>query len=319
LFIEAEVGERILTYQMRLVVLSPNHPDFRDIRQFNLVDDKSPGFYAEGKTSMPSNSFVQNVSGWGFPNASQKSTPVSSGRKARMNSVSEPVLNESSLSTGSKVSGNSEDWWGDLNGKQGSAGKARRASMNVPDFSDEGISKYFPAMIGKALDYEEAVAARADGYDPASIYRFRPTTVKDGKIPEGIPVFRNPVDGQRYFLNYAYHFPRKDAVLYELVMKNRGLTEVWFDYNNLRFVQGNKGLSQSILATAVSPDYETTAPGVTNSIWVLIQGAGWLPQDPVRVIFPELSRSSKSRVGSVPSRDVRESFRPSILYNESGN
>ena len=302
LFIEADVGDRILTYQMRLVIRSLNHPEFREIREFDLIDDHSPGFFkdedpysSKGLGGIPS---VKNMAGiW-------DQIPKS-----------EPVISELPISLPSKVSETTEPWWDNVT-QNDSEVRARRNAKMVKSFTDEDIAKYFPAMIGQALDYEKATAVQAKGYEPENIQRFRPTTVKKGKVLDGkVPVFRNPVDGQKYYLNYSYFFPLKDAMLYELVMKNESLNNVGFDYDYIRLVTGNGRLKDSVLPTAVSPDYQLTPPGVKNSIWILIQGNQWLPSDPIRIIFPEKSKDSIP----VSGLNTHNGYSPRILYNNSGD
>jgi hypothetical protein len=299
LFIEADLGDRILTYQMRLVVRSPNHPDFREIRAFDLIDDHSPGFFDENgnKLATPSSSIKNMIGAW-------DSMPIST-----------PTVAQIPESMPSSLSETSEPWWDGMAQRDNDLNLRNQSAM-VKDFTDEEIAKYFPAMIGQALDYEKAISVQAEGYEPENIQKFRPTTINRGRILEGkMPVFRNPVDGQRYYLNYAYFFPTKDAVLYELVMKNESLNNVGFDYDYIRLVRGSGSLQDSVSPTAVSPDYQITPPGVRNSIWILVQGQQWLPVDPVKVIFPE--RTSNS--APVSSLNSTAGYSPRILYNDSGD
>ena len=308
LFIEADVGDRILTYQMRLIIRSPNHPEFREIREFNLIDDHSPGFFKEDDCNdsnvCKDSNQIQGISSVKNMKSMWDQIPVS-----------EPVVSELPMPVPSNLSETKESWWDNL-GQKDSELEIRRNAKMVKSFTDEDIAKYFPAMIGQALDYEKATAVQAEGYEPENIQRFRPTTIKKGRVLDGkVPVFRNPVDGQRYYLNYAYFFPTKDCILYELVMKNQSLNNVSLDYDHLRLVSGDGGFKNSVSPTAVSPDYQVTPPGLKNSIWILVQGHQWLPSDPIRIIFPEKTNNSKT----VSSLNMNNGFSPSILYKNSGD
>jgi hypothetical protein len=167
-----------------------------------------------------------------------------------------------------------------------------------PPFTREEVRKYFPTMIEMAKLYEQAVYDGAPGYTPKDIIRFRPKSMKDGKvISDKIPAFRNPVDGQVYFLPWGYYFPQYDAVVYELVFRNETSGDLWFDYALLKVLFGFDKPADTPpggpKSAVVSPEtYEVTPAGRYNTFWVLVQGHGIYPvTTPVRFLFPS-SRST---------------------------
>lgn len=162
-----------------------------------------------------------------------------------------------------------------------------------PPFSREEVRNYFPTMIEMAKIYEQAVHDGASGYSPRDIVRFRPMSVKGGEVVSGkIPAFRNPVDGQVYFLPWGYYFPQYDAIVYELVLQNRTSRDLWFDYALLKVLFGfdkpADRLPRGPKSVVVSPEsYEVTPAGRYNTFWVLVQGTGVYPvTTPVRFLFP---------------------------------
>ncbi len=156
-------------------------------------------------------------------------------------------------------------------------------------FTHEETRRFMPIMIGMAKAYDEAVKARAKGYGTTSVLRFQPSTVKNGQpTRNAIPGFKNPYDGQTYFLINGYYFPKYHAILYELSFKNQSDRTIYWDYSLLRLIPGFEPSYQTVKPTAVSPEYgEDTPPNGVNTLWVLCQAKGWLPVTPIRLAFPE--------------------------------
>jgi len=160
-------------------------------------------------------------------------------------------------------------------------------------FTRDEVRTLFPTMIEMAKLYEQAVYDGAPGYSKDNIVRFRPKSVKDGRVvSEKIPAFKNPLDGQIYYLPWGYYFPEYDAIVYELVFQNLTSRELWFDYALLKvlfgFDRSGDKAPRGPRSVVVSPESsEVTPPGRYNTFWVLAQGAGVHPLNtPVRFLFP---------------------------------
>ena len=168
-------------------------------------------------------------------------------------------------------------------------------------FTRADVRTLLPIMIGMAKAYDEAVAANAQGYGPRDIRPFQPCTVapdptgRPSLIKGKVPAFRNPYDGQTYFVLRSYFFPRYDAILYDVSFKNTSSETLWWNYSDLQIVPGFEPSNRGEQPTVVSPEMgETTPPGKINTLWVLVQGRGWEDTStPIRLRFPPMGMEAK--------------------------
>jgi hypothetical protein len=161
-------------------------------------------------------------------------------------------------------------------------------------FTREETRLYFPTMVEMAKLYEQAVYDEAPGYSKKDIVRFRPVSVKDNVVvSDKVIAFRNPGDGQIYYLPWGYYFPNYDAVVYELVFQNQTSKDLWFDYSLLKVLFGFDRVTDASprgpKSVVVSPEVsEVTPAGRYNTLWVLVQGTGaYAVTAPVRFLFPK--------------------------------
>lgn len=160
--------------------------------------------------------------------------------------------------------------------------------------SRQEVREYFPTMVEMAKLYERAVMDGVEGYTDREIVKFRPASVLNGRVVSGLlPAFRNPADGQLYYLPWGYYYPEYDAIVYELVFKNESEKPLWWNYSLLKVLFGfgsvnSSGIEGPQNITVVSPEsYEKTPVGEFNTLWVLVQGKGINPvSTPVRFLFP---------------------------------
>jgi hypothetical protein len=156
-------------------------------------------------------------------------------------------------------------------------------------FKEEDVRKYLNTMIEMAEHYPEAKSVeRKTGriiYREADMRAF----------PGGKNTYVDPVEGTMWNIKQVWFFPKYDAILLDVRVKNpTGKNSMW-DFSQMRWQANNS--PKSFASTAAAPVAMQTLPRRTNQIWYLIQGNRLDPQAEFSPVFPR----AEKRGGGSPS------------------
>jgi hypothetical protein len=150
--------------------------------------------------------------------------------------------------------------------------------MVTGKFSEEDVKKYLNTMIEMAEHYPEAKdIERKTG---RIVYR-----EADIKIfPSGRNTYVDPVEGTLWNVKQVWFFPKYDAILLDVRVKNPNSETSMWDFSQVRW-QAN-GSSKSFSSTAAAPVAMQTLGKRTNQIWYLVQGNRLDPRAEFSPVFP---------------------------------
>ena len=180
---------------------------------------------------------------------------------------------------------------GQMGGASGNLASKLAGGMVTGKFNEEDVKSYLNTMIEMAEHYPEAKdIERRTG---RIIYR-----EADLKIfPSGRNTYVDPVEGTLWNVKQIWFFPKYDAILLDVRVKNPNTATSMWDFSQVRW-QAN-GSSKSFSSTAAAPVAMQTLGKRTNQIWYLLQGNRLDPQAEFSPVFPRPEkRGSGSGVGS---------------------
>jgi len=207
--------------------------------------------------------------------------------------------------------GSEEDWqaktgYGIQSTDQQGGSASTSASANVSrltggmvsgKFSEDDVKKYFNTMIEMADHYNEAKSVeRKTG---RIIYRDADIRI----FPSGRNTYVDPVEGTLWNVKQVYFFPKYDAILLDLRVKNPNSHPSMWDFSQVRW-QANSS-AKSFPSTAAAPIAMQTLGKRTNQIWYLIQGNRLDPQAEFSPVFPRPERRQGTQAGSTQARETK--------------
>lgn len=205
--------------------------------------------------------------------------------------------------------GSEEDWqtktgYGiQSTSQQGNAGSSSEniskltGGMVSGKFSEEDVKKYFNTMIEMADHYNEAKSVeRKTG---RIIYRDADIKV----FASGRNTYVDPVEGTLWNVKQVYFFPKYDAILLDVRVKNPNSTTSMWDFSQARWQANNS--SKSFPSTAAAPIAMQTLGKRTNQIWYLIQGNRLDPQAEFSPVFPRPERRQATQTGHSQTRETK--------------
>jgi len=160
------------------------------------------------------------------------------------------------------------------------------AGIFAGKFSEGDVKKYLNTMIEMAEHFPEAkLVEKKTG---RIIYR-----EADLKMyPSGRNTYVDPVEGTMWNVKQIWFFPKYDALLLDVRVKNPNSATSMWDFSQLRW-QANES-SKSFNSTAAAPVAMQTLPNRSNQIWYLLQGNRLDPQAEFSPVFPRPERRSGS-------------------------
>jgi len=162
-------------------------------------------------------------------------------------------------------------------------------NMVAGKFKEEDVRKYLNTMIEMAEHYPKAkLVERKTGriiYRDADMKAF----------PGGRNTYVDPVEGTMWNVKQVWFFPKYDAILLDIRVKNpTSKTSMW-DFSQMRWQANNS--PKSFASTAAAPIAMQTLPRRTNQIWYLVQGNRLDPQAEFSPVFPRAEKRGTSAVG----------------------
>lgn len=162
-----------------------------------------------------------------------------------------------------------------------------QVNMVAGKFREEDVRKYLSTMIEMAEHYPKA----KDVERKTGRIVYRDADMK--AYPGGRNTYVDPVEGTMWNVKQIWFFPKYDAVLIDVRVKNpTGKTSMW-DFSQMRWQANNS--PKSFASTAAAPVAMQTLPRRTNQIWYLVQGNRLDPQAEFSPVFP---RSEKRGGGT---------------------
>lgn len=168
-------------------------------------------------------------------------------------------------------------------GSQGSASPGNLSSklaggMMTGKFSEEDVKKYLNTMIEMAEHYPES----KDIERKTGRIVYREADIK--MFPSGRNTYVDPIEGTLWNVKQIWFFPKYDAILLDVRVKNPNSETSMWDFSQVRW-QAN-GSSKSFSSTAAAPVAMQTLGKRTNQIWYLVQGNRIDPQAEFSPVFP---------------------------------
>ena len=148
-------------------------------------------------------------------------------------------------------------------------------------FTEDDVKKYLSTMIEMADHYDEA--KQIEKKTGRIIYRDR-----DIKIyPSGANNYIDPVEGTLWNVAQVWYFPKYDAILLDVRVKNPTANISKWDFSQTRWAANN---SPTPFPSAAAPMAIQTLPNRTNQIWFLVQGNRVDPNAEFSPVFPKAER-----------------------------
>lgn len=167
---------------------------------------------------------------------------------------------------------------GKMGGASGDLASKLAGGMMTGKFNEEDVKKYLNTMIEMAEHYPEA--KEIERKTGRIVYR-----EADIKIfPSGRNTYVDPVEGTLWNVKQIWFFPKYDAILLDVRVKNPNTVTSMWDFSQVRW-QAN-GSSKSFSSTAAAPVAMQTLGKRTNQIWYLLQGNRLDPQAEFSPVFP---------------------------------
>jgi hypothetical protein len=154
--------------------------------------------------------------------------------------------------------------------------------MVTGKFSEADVKKYLNTMIEMAEHYPEA----KDIERKTGRIVYREADIK--MFPSGRNTYVDPVEGTLWNVKQVWFFPKYDAILLDIRVKNPNSASSMWDFSQVRW-QAN-GSSKSFASTAAAPVAMQTLGKRTNQIWYLVQGNRLDPQAEYSPVFPRPER-----------------------------
>lgn len=154
--------------------------------------------------------------------------------------------------------------------------------MITGKFSEDEVKKYLNTMIEMAEHYPEA----KDIERKTGRIVYREADLK--MFPSGRNTYVDPVEGTLWNVKQVWFFPKYDAILLDVRVKNPNSATSMWDFSQVRW-QAN-GSSKSFPSTAAAPVAMQTLGKRTNQIWYLVQGNRLDPQAEFSPVFPRPER-----------------------------
>jgi hypothetical protein len=179
---------------------------------------------------------------------------------------------------------------GQPGGAQASQGlSGTQMNMVSGKFKEEDVRKYLNTMIEMAEHYPKA--KQVERKTGRIIYRDADMKA----FPGGRNTYVDPVEGTMWNVKQAWFFPKYDAILLDVRVKNpSGKTSMW-DFSQMRWQANNS--PRSFSSTAAAPIAMQTLPRRTNQIWYLIQGNRLDPQAEFSPVFPRAEKRGTTPIG----------------------
>jgi hypothetical protein len=262
LFVETEEDGRIQTYVINLLVTEPRN--IREQVSVNLVEDRTPPIRGgEG-----SEKDWQNKTGFGV------------------------VGNAGAGATGSGTPGSGPS--GGTSTGAGGTGTPGLTGVVSGKFSEDDVRKYLNTMIEMAGHFPEA--KQVEGKTGRIIYR--DTDIR--MLPGGRMTYVDPVEGTLWNVKQVWFFPKYDAILLDVRVKNPNQKVSFWDFSQVRW-QANES-PKSFPSTAAAPVAMQTLPSRSNQIWYLVQGNRLDPQAEFSPVFP---RAERRGTGTKPNSGTK--------------
>jgi hypothetical protein len=253
MFVETEEDGRIQTYVINLLVTEPKN--IREQVSVNLVDDRTPPIRGgEGSEADWDQKMGYGIVGSAPGGASPNSLTGAGG--------------------GGGIGPNASSGAPNLSGSQ--------INMVAGKFKEEDVRKYLNTMIEMAEHYPKAKSVeRKTGriiYRDADMKAF----------PGGRNTYVDPVEGTMWNVKQIWFFPKYDAILIDVRVKNPTAKTSMWDFSQMRWQANNS--PKSFASTAAAPIAMQTLPRRTNQIWYLLQGNRLDPQAEFSPVFPRAEK-----------------------------